>query len=302
MQSYRAMDLRWDDMKLLLALWREGSLSGASVRLGIDTSTVGRRLDALEASMGLHLFDRTFTGVLPTEAAEALLPAAERMEHAAADVLRAVEGRETEPEGTVRITAPPGWASFFVAPALVRLAERHPKLRIQLDAAVGYADLTRREADLALRVSRPAGGDLVARKVADAELVPMAAPEVVCAAGRVRDLNELRWITWADDLAHLPDAQWIFSQVAPERVVLRTSSIESQVRAMEAGLGAGLHLPVLERLAGLERLRVAPALARRLPPRPAGSMWIVTHRALRQVPRVAVVWDFLVEELTPLLT
>jgi DNA-binding transcriptional LysR family regulator len=290
--------LRWDDMKLLLALSRTGSLSGAGARLGLNTSTVGRRLDALEASVGLHLFDRGSSGVLATEAAEALLPAAEAMERAAADALRTVAGRETEPEGTVRVTAPPGFASLLVAPALVRLCDRHPRLRVQLDAAVGYADLTRREADLALRLRRPESGDLVSRLVGEAELVPIAGTMQAEAAGRVRDLAELRWITWGDELSHLPDARWIAGQVPAERVVLRTGSVEAQLRAIESGLGVGLHPHAFARAARLAPLRLAPALVKRLPPWPSGQVWLVSHRALRQVPRVAVVWEFLLAELT----
>lgn len=290
--------LRWDDLKLLLALSRTGSLSGAGGRLGLNTSTVGRRLDALEASVGLHLFDRSSSGVLATEAGEALLPAAEAMERAAAEAWRTVAGRETEPEGTVRISAPPGFASLLVAPALVRLCDRHPRLRVQLDGAVGYADLTRREADLAVRLRRPESGDLVSRLVGEAELVPIAAASEAKAAGRVRDLAEQRWITWGDDLSHLPDTRWVEAQVPADRIVLRTSSVEAQLRAIESGLGVALHPLAFTRVGNLAPLRLAPALAGRLPAWPSGQVWLVSHRALRQVPRVAVVWDFLLAELS----
>jgi DNA-binding transcriptional LysR family regulator len=289
--------LRWDDFKLVLAIARERSLSAAGARLGLNASTLSRRLDALEETLGAHLFDRTSGGVVPTELAEALVPAAEGMERAAADALRAVEGRETEPEGEVRITAPPGFASLVIAPALVRLAERHPRLRIALDASIGYADLTRREADIALRMVRPEGGDLVAKLVGEAPLVPLAARAFVEAHGPVEDLAELRWIVWGDDLAHLPDARWLRAQVPEDRIVLRTSSIEAQLRAMESGLGAALHVPHFVSAGAIAPLRLRPALAKRLPPFPRGQLWLVTHRALRQVPRVAVVWDFLAEEL-----
>jgi DNA-binding transcriptional LysR family regulator len=289
--------LRWDDLKLVLAIARERSLSAAGARLGLNTSTISRRLDALEEALGAHLFDRTMGGVVPTELVESLLPSAEAMERAAADALRTLEGRETEPEGVVRITAPPGFASIVVAPALARLAERYPKLRIALDASVGYADLTRREADVALRMVRPERGDLVARLVGEQALIPLAARRVVEAQGPVRDLGALRWIVWGDDLAHLPDARWLRAQVPEERIVLRTSSVEAQLRAMEAGLGAALHVRAFASAGALAPLRLGRALQRRLPPYPRGGLWLVTHRALRQVPRVAVVWDFLLEEL-----
>src|SRR5690606_26467884 len=114
---------------------------------------------------------------------------------------------------------------------------------------------------------------------------------------RVTDLSALRWITWGDDLAHLPCARWLRSQVPEERIVLRTSSVDAQLRAMEAGLGAALHLRSFAAVGDLVPLPLEPALAKTVPPFPRGDIWLVTHRALRQVPRVAVVWDFLIDAL-----
>ncbi len=289
--------LRWDDLKLLLAIARERSLSAAGARLGLNVSTMSRRLDALEEALGAHLFDRTAAGVAPSDLGSALVPTAEIMERAVADALRAVEGRETEPEGTVRVTAPPGFASLVIAPALVRLLARHPKLRVDLDASIGYADLTLREADIALRVSRPASGDLVARLVGEQEVIPIASRALVEAHGTVRDLADLRWIVWGDDLAHMPDARWLRSLVPEDRIVLKTSSVEAQLRAMETGPFASMQVRGFTSIGTMTPLRLGRALQKRLPPYPRGELWLVTHRALRQVPRVAVVWDFLLDVL-----
>jgi DNA-binding transcriptional LysR family regulator len=157
----------WDDVRVLLALFRTRTLSSAAVRLGANPSTVGRRLDALEDALGARLFDRTPDGVAPTAATEHLLAHAERLEQAAYALGGAVEGFETRTEGVVRITAPPGVADHFLAPALPRLLSRYPDIRVELDASVRSLDLTRREADLALRAVRPESGDLVAVKIAD---------------------------------------------------------------------------------------------------------------------------------------
>ena len=187
--------LRWDDLELLLALGRAGTLSGAAQRLGVNTSTVGRRLDGLEAALAVHLFDRSPTGLSATELAEALLPVAETMERSVADALRLVEGRETAPQGLVRVTAPPGIANWFLAPALVRLRERYPALTIELDAAIGYADLTRREADIALRSARPRSGDLVSVRLTQADSVIVAAPKLIQTIGKLDQLDAIDWIT-----------------------------------------------------------------------------------------------------------
>ncbi|MCA9688494.1 MAG: LysR family transcriptional regulator [Myxococcales bacterium] len=288
--------LRWDDLALVLALSRAGTLSGAAARLGVNTSTVARRLDALEEGLGIHLFDRTSAGIAATELAEELAPIAEAMERAAADALRLVEGRETAPEGIVRLTAPPGLANWFVAPALPKLRARYPKIAVELDASIGYADLTRREADLALRSGRPRSGDLVAVRLCQAGYVIAAGPSRVAELGALRSLDACEWITWGRDLAHLPDAAWVAANVAPARVALRTSSMDAQLHAAREGLGALLVPEPFVAWSGLAPVRLARALASQLTSPPAGELWLIGHRALRSVPRIQAVWEFILEE------
>ncbi|MGC4001029.1 MAG: LysR family transcriptional regulator [Anaeromyxobacter sp.] len=286
--------LRWDDARVLLALLQTGSFSGAGARLGVNASTASRRLDALEAALGGHLFDRTPDGVRPTALAEALGPHAEAMERAAAGLELAAQGREVAAEGEVRLTAPPGVAQLLVAPALPRLLRRHPGLRLVLDASVGYADLTRREADLALRTTRPASGDLVTRRLAEVRGAVFAAPAYAAELGTLRRLDQARWITWGDDLAHLLPARLLAERVPAGRLVLRTSHMAAQLAAARAGLGAVLTDLHSARSSGLVEVPLARELARSLPTA-AGELWLVVHRALREVPRIAAVWEFLEE-------
>lgn len=286
------MDPRWDDLKVLLAAFRARTLLGAASELDTHASTIGRRLDALEEALGGQLFDRATDGLHPTELAEALVPIAEAMEARIADVRRVVEGRETAPEGWVRITAPPGVATFFIAPALPRLYARYPGLRVELLPSVGYADLTRHEADLALRVVRPTSGDLVSTRLAEVELRPVASSRVASELGSLRRLDDAQWIQWSDNLAHLPDARWIASNVADDRIALRCSTFEPMVLAAIASVGVMMGGTGVFGPESLTPLRFAPSLAKRLPPFPRGALWLVGHRALRDVPRIAAVWDF----------
>src|SRR5215470_6999655 len=168
--------LDWDQVRVFLAVARAGQLAGAAARLGLDVSTVSRRLDRLEAELGVHLFDRTREGTVATAAAEAMLPAAEDMERGLALFAAAVDAIESTAEGVVRLTVPPGLADAFVAPMLARFRERFPRVAIELDASVGYADLTRREADLAVRATRPRSGDLIAVKLVSTRSIPMTSP------------------------------------------------------------------------------------------------------------------------------
>jgi DNA-binding transcriptional LysR family regulator len=287
--------LRWDDAQVLLALLRDRSFSGAGVRLGVNASTASRRLDALEAALRVHLFDRTPDGVLPTAAAEELGPHAEAMERAAAGLALAAQGREALPEGEVRLTAPPGVAEFLVAPALPRLLRLHPRLRLSLDASIAYADLTRREADLALRTTRPTSGDLVVKKLGDAWGSVYAAPSYAAELGTLRRLDQARWINWGDDLGHLPPARLVAERVPEASVLLRTSHMGTQLAAAAAGVGALLVDPHTAKVCGLVEVPLAAALRRTLPALHGGALWLVVHRALRDIPRIAAVWTFLEE-------
>lgn len=290
-----AASLRWDDLRFVLAAHRHGTLLGAARALSTHASTVGRRLEALENELGHALFDRTTSGLAPTALADELRPIAEAMESHAAEVLRRVEQQETEPEGWVRIAAPPGIATYVLAPLLPALAEAHPKIRVELDPSVGYADLTRREADIALRAVPPSAGTLVSRRLLEAVQIPCGSADLVRRLGRVSDLAAIPWVSWAEPLGQLPSARWIAEHAGPDQVRFRCTSFEPQMEAARHGLGAMLLGETFAKLADLEPLRLAPALRRKLGPFPRGSLHLVGHRALRDVPRVAAVWAFLIE-------
>jgi len=193
----------------------------------------------------------------------------------------------------VRITAPPGLVDHFLAPAFVDLIEQHPRVRLQVLSSIGYADLTRHEADIALRIVRPASGDFIATRLATLGWLPIASPAHAKALGRLRDPQDARWIAWGEDLSHLPDAQWISRNVARERVVLETSSMSAQLEAVRAGLGVMLAPLPYAQLPGLTELRCTPEIRQTIDAIPDSSLWLVGHRALRDVPRVAAVWSWI---------
>jgi DNA-binding transcriptional LysR family regulator len=289
-------------LRYLLALARERRLKGAGALLNVNASTVSRRLEALEEAIGARLFDRLPSGLAPTAALEALLPHAEAVESSIEDFVRSVAGFEREPEGTVRITAPPGLAEHFVATWVRDLRERYPGLRIELEGRIGYADLTRREADIALRAFRPSQGDLVAVKIGDAEDTILGSKEYVEELGTLKRLDDARWIQWDRDLTHFSTARWLESQVHPDSIWLRTSHMGAQVEAAERGVGLMVAPHLYEGVHGLVRAKLSRALSHELLPFEKNQLWIVGHRALRHVPRIAVVWDFLLERVRALGT
>jgi DNA-binding transcriptional LysR family regulator len=285
-------DVRWDDIRIFLAVYRQHTLGSAANRLGLDTSTVSRRLSALEDDLGERLFDRTREGLAPSRAAERVLAAAEAMEAAHARLTRDASDVERLAEGVVRISTAPGLASSFIAPVLPRLRKKYPRITVELDAHVAPRDLTRHEADIAVRSVRSHGAELITTKLVTAPWVAGAAPRVAAKLGRLTSWDAASWIQWDRDLASLPAAKWVAQHVTD--IALRTSDFPTQLVAARAGLGILLvPVPYLEP-SGLVAIDYAPALA---PAWPSDDLWLVGHRVLRDVPRVAAVWDFLAEEL-----
>jgi DNA-binding transcriptional LysR family regulator len=287
---------RWDDVRLFLAAYRHKSLGAAAARLGLDTSTVSRRLTQLEEALGVRLFDRTRDGLAPTRRAEVILPAAEAMEAAHGRLTRDATNVENEAEGIVRLSVAPGMADVFVAPALVRLRERYPKITIELDASVRALDLTRHEADLALRSIPPQGAELLATKLLRARWVAATSPELAKKLGRVTSWDDVAWITWDRDLASFHAARWVTEHASKAQVALRTSHFVAQIIAAEAGLGVALAPVPYVRVRKLSPVRFAEALAVSAEKWPVDDLWLIGHRALRDVPRVEAVFRFLIEE------
>jgi len=286
----------WDQVRLFLALMRARTLAGAGKRIERDASNVSRQLIRLEDALGTTLFDRTRDGLVPTIAAENLLTHAEEVELGVARFAAASAQVETAVEGVVRVTAPPGVADTFVAPLLKELHLRHPKLVIELDASVGYADLTRREADLALRTVRPQSGDLWVTQVVATRELPMASADYAHEVGRLRAFEDARWIAWGDELAHLPGPRWLRMHAPTVVPVLRSNHFASLLAATQSGLGVAV-LPEPYLLTGLVPMAHGKRLSTAWATLPATELWLVAHQALRRVPRVAAVWDFLLEKL-----
>jgi DNA-binding transcriptional LysR family regulator len=292
---------RWDDTRIFLAAYRHKSLGTAASRLGLDISTVSRRLVALEAALGTPLFDRTREGLLATAAANRVHAAAEAMEASHRRFTREASEVETRAAGVVRLSVAPGMADAFIAPALMRLHAKHPRIELELDTSEQVRDLARREADLAIRSVRPRGAELVTSKLFTGSWLPAGAPELVRKLDRLASWNDAPWITWDHDFPSFPPARWIARHAPRARIVLRTSHMTSQLTAAEHGLGLALvpqpYIPTRK----LQLASHARALASSVESCPSGSFWLVAPRVLRDVPRVAAVWSFFTEELRALM-
>lgn len=289
-------DLRWDDLRVLLAVLREGSFTRAARSLAVEQSTVSRRIEALEASLGAPLFERQRAGPRPTELADVLRAHAERVEaevHVLVDVAR---GHEREIRGRVRVALTEALAVQVVVPRLLgELRELHPHLHVDLLTSDLAVDLSRREADIALRFFRPTTGDLVTKRVASLELAVIGTASYL-GKRKKRAWEELDWIAFNLPGIRSPEEDF-YENVVRREPRMRTNSYLAQVEAVRAGLGVAILTRSLLRLD--PNLRVFPV---DVPHTGSIELWLVTPRTLRAIPRVDAVFRFFEARLPDLGT
>ncbi|HKU42380.1 MAG TPA: LysR family transcriptional regulator [Polyangiales bacterium] len=293
--------LEWSDYRILLAIARERTLTGAARRLKVDQSTVSRRLGAIEAAARARLFKRTPEGYVRTAALEAVLPQLENIEDQALSIERALVGRDALLEGTVRLATSESFAVWFVVPHLAGLRALQPGIRVELVTGDEPVDLSRQEADLSLRLRKPVRGNLLARRVGRAAWAVYASEAYLARAGVPAPRKRLERhdvLAFADPLRGTVGAKWLAEHGDRGRVALRSHSLLSQAAAVAAGLGVG-PLPCV---CG----DVQPGL-RRVPPGIIGhhDIWLVVHPDMKTSGRVRVVMDYiakLVEDESALLT
>jgi DNA-binding transcriptional LysR family regulator len=296
--SKTVSELHWDDVRLFLALCRNRTVGDAAAAIGVDSSTVSRRLQALEEALGATLFDRGRDGTTATEAAEDLMPIAEEIEAGMMRFTNAAEGLEREATGLTRITCPPDVAQVVIAPLLADLFARHPGLRVAIDPGEAVLDLTRREADLALRTVRPTRGDLIVTKLVDAPWVLVGSPKLAKSLGTLRAWSDAPWVASGERLSHIPAARWFAAHVKGVEPLVRSDSLTVQLATVTQGVGVALvPEPSVEHF-GLVPIKLGPKLRDDAAEWPVDELFLVTHRALRDVPRVRVVWDLLVSRLS----
>jgi DNA-binding transcriptional LysR family regulator len=278
-------------VELLLELEASGSATQAALQLETTPATVLRRLERLEAELGVRLFDRHPTGLRPTPAYALVRPWAEQAQAAAVGLLRQLSQVEQRPAGVVRLATPPAVANLFIVPALPSLRARYPELVVELVPATALVDLSQREADLALRTVKPAGGELVVQRLSTYRLGVFGARKLRPLVPGPQRLADYPWVGWATTMAAIPEAQWLAHTVPEARVVFRSNELGTLLAAAQAGLGAIAVADVVARQAGLVPLELET------PPLPEGAIWLVAHQALRPVPRVAAVWEWLVDRM-----
>lgn len=276
----------WDDLRFFLAVHRRGSHAAASRELRVDPTTIGRRLGALERSLGARLFDRTPAGLAPTEAGAALFARAERIEAEVLASEREIRGADARLTGHVRVTAGDGLIHYVLVPALAELRRTHPGISIELRSDTRALDLSRREADVAVRLSRPREPSLVARRLGPMRFGLYAARAYLDRRASPRsaaDLADHDFIGFEAALDDIPQVRWLRRTVPGIRWVVRASTTTAQVLACAAGYGVAL-LATFTEAADPRLVRVLPRLAC-----PSRDAWLVVHEDLKRNARVEAV-------------
>lgn len=280
----------WDDLRFFLAVARSGSLRGAAEQLGSNHATVSRRLAGLEAKLEARLFDRTRGGLLPTQVGDLLRPHAERVEGEIEAAHRLVAGQDRRPTGTITVSLAPAISLTSIAGDLAAFMKMHRDIEVRILTTNALSDLTRREADVALRYSQEVNDDVVGRRLLDCAKAVYCSPDY---ATRIRDDggHGLEWIGWGEAF-HTETPAWVRDSPFP-KARLRHRVNEAVAQTMMAARGLGLtYLPcfIADPQAGLVR---APFQE----PIPDRSLWLLLHPDLKDTARIRLFVDFLVARI-----
>ena len=284
--------MEWDDLKHFLAVARTGSLVKAAHALKSSPATVGRRIAELEHRLGARLFERKQTGYVLTESGEAIRLKAEDVEEAVLAVEREAIGRDLRPSGKVRLAASDDIATHLVAPNLPEFQRRFPEIALEVVARMDLVNLTRREADIAIRGVRPTQGDFVVRRVGLWPCGLYAAKSYAKArrikSGRV-DFTKVGIITWTEEQSHVRGGPWFAQHARGAAIALASDSARVHFAACKAGVGVAI-LPCRVADRDPDLIRILPA-ERVL----SVELWEVVHRDLVRTARVRAVMDFLTD-------
>jgi len=283
----------WDNIRIFLSVARAGQFSAAALQLGVDNATVGRRINALEKSLRVRLFDRQITGSVLTAAGDRLYRTAEEVE---AQLLRAqgdLSQSDVELSGTVRIAAPDGFTTLFLCSRLGHLKAKYPSLTVQLVPMSRTFSLSKREADLAITIERPEEGRLSVRKLFYYSLHFYAAKTYLAEHGcpqRLEDLQRHCLVTYVQDLIFADQLNFMPELYSPTYSRVECSTAVGQLEAVRGGAGIG----ILHDYAAYPDEQLQIVLPGTVFER---SYWIVTHLDMRELSRVRAVSEFVLAEI-----
>ena len=280
----------WNDIRLVHELQRCGSLSAAADAMGVQHSTLSRRLRALEEKLGTRLFERVPKGLLATPAGMAVVEVAQRIEEELQNLGRDLFGLDSQLSGVLRVTTVDFLARRF-APFFLEFSQRYPEVKLELVVDNATRSLTKREADVAIRVSNQPSEHLVGRKVSRLDFALYAAESLIEAYGEDPCVPGYPWMAWDPALGARMTEAWMQTHCPKARITCSVNDTTTMQAGIEAGLGAGFMICRI----GDE----APNLRRMRPTEPGFGMdlWLLTHPDLQSVARVRAFMDLMWERM-----
>lgn len=279
----------WDHIRYFLAVVRSGSVSAAAKRLGVNQTTVSRRITAIEQRLGQALFDRSGHNWVITPVGERLVPSAERMADEANTIARYAMAESQALSGKLRVTVADACSQILAMPALHAFSQQYPDVDLEVIATRDQLDLAAREADIALRSTDEPPPNLVGRRIAQLAYAIYGTRELLECVRSEQDPADIPCITWIGDGSTRPP--WIERSFPDTRRVYRTSELAMMVQMAKHGTGIA-QIPCV--------LGDADPLLFRIPARyvePGWGLWVLSHVDLRTTARVRIFKDFLVEAL-----
>lgn len=284
--------LDWGELQTVLEIARAGSLAGAARKLGVEHSTAYRRLGAIEARLRRRLFERTRSGYAPLAVAEPLIEAAIRMEEAVHGAERAALGAEEQLAGEIRLSVSDALGAYLLPQLIAHFLRAHPAIEVDVGLTNRHVDLSRREADLALRLHSQPPDHLIARRVGTVTFSAYAAPSLL--RTRPRRLRDLPWLGYEDAIASTPQAAWLREFAPSPAPRSRWGSLIAITQAAAAGLGAAVLTDfIANRTPGLVRIS-----------EPLGQipLFLLSHPDVRGSARVRALSEHIVATASPLLS
>ncbi len=280
----------WNDLRYFLELSRRGRLSHAGMHLGVDHTTVARRITALEEKLGIILFDRTNRAYSLTAEGRRLLIHAEEMEAKSIALMDDITPAKEGPRGVVRLATPEAFGSQFFARHCKNFHAYNPGIMLELVAETRQFSFTRRDADAAITLARHDHGRVMSEKLGDYRLGLYAAPAYLQQRPPIVQLSDLRqhhFIWYIDDLQPLPELQLLDKAIPDPKIIMRTTSVTGQANVAESGLGIAL-LPcyLADRMKVLTTVLPGEVSITR-------ELWLTMHEDTRHMPHMECVWNFM---------
>jgi DNA-binding transcriptional LysR family regulator len=286
----------WSDLRYFLAVARAGSTLAAARLLGTSQSTVHRRLNELESRLGRKLVTRAISGYRLTELGQSLLPHAERVEDAIAAFERHSAAADKAVAGTVRVTCSSTMADRLARSSLIQaFHSRYPRLRVEFVVTDKYLDLSKGEADIAIRTGNAAHEALIGRKIAEVPWAVYATRSYVERHGRPgapEDIEDHLVVAFDGEIADYAAGRWLKSVAPRAKVAARSDNWPALLATVKSGVGLGL-LPIHHGDRDKELVRLIDAI-----PRVASEFWLLVHPDMRHMPRVSAFFDYVIEEIT----